>query len=56
MGPLIGWVLTLIVAGVPLILVGVPRTFASLVAFYEFMPGLIARVMLLPHTVMTHWH
>ncbi len=53
-GPAIGWVLVLIVAGIPFILAGVPRTFASLMAFYQFMPGLIARLVLLPHTIATH--
>jgi phage tail protein X len=38
----------------PFVLAGVPRTFASIVAAYQFMPGLIARVLLLPHTIATH--
>jgi uncharacterized RDD family membrane protein YckC len=51
-GPLMGWVLLLIVAGLPFILAGVPRTFASLVAFWEFLPGIVARVVLLGQTVL----
>ncbi len=53
-GPAIGWALMLILAGVPFIVAGTPRTFASMIAFGEFMPGLIARLMLLPHTIATH--
>jgi len=53
-GPAVGWVLALIVAGIPFILAGVPRTFASMMAFYQFVPGLIARLMLLPHTIAAH--
>jgi uncharacterized RDD family membrane protein YckC len=56
-GPILGWVLLLVVAGVPFILAGVPRTFASMVAFWEFLPGIVARVWLLPHTLLglLHW-
>jgi len=53
-GPAAGWALVLIVAGIPFILAGAPRTFASIVAFGEFMPGLFARLLLLPHTIATH--
>jgi uncharacterized RDD family membrane protein YckC len=45
-GPLLGWFLVIVVAGLPFILAGVPRTFASLVAFWEFLPGIVARVLL----------
>jgi uncharacterized RDD family membrane protein YckC len=48
-GPLIGWVLALIVAGLPVILTGWNKTFLSLVAFYEFFPGIVARVLLVVH-------
>jgi uncharacterized RDD family membrane protein YckC len=56
-GPILGWVLLIVVAGIPFILAGVPRTFASMVAFWEFLPGIVARVLLLPHTLlgMLHW-
>jgi uncharacterized RDD family membrane protein YckC len=55
-GPVIGWVLALIVAGVPFILAGVPRTFASLVAFVEFFPGIVARIALVAHNVLGALH
>ena len=51
-GPILGWVLLLVIAGVPFILAGAPRTFASLVAFWEFLPGIGARVWLFPHTLL----
>jgi hypothetical protein len=45
-GPWLGWFLAILVAGLPFILAGFPRTFASLVAFWEFVPGIVARVLL----------
>ncbi|GAC1621192.1 MAG: hypothetical protein NVS4B13_12030 [Candidatus Elarobacter sp.] len=50
--PAVGWVLALIVGAVPFILAGVPRTFASLVAFVEFFPGIVARIVLLGQTLL----
>lgn len=43
--PVIGWVLALIVAGVPLLLTGVTKTFLSLAAFAEFFPGIVSRIV-----------
>ena len=43
----VGWLLILIVAGIPFVLVGAPRTFAGLIAFVEFLPGIVARLWLL---------
>jgi uncharacterized RDD family membrane protein YckC len=51
-GPVIGWVLALIVAGLPVILTGWNKTFLSLVAFYEFFPGIVARVLLVVHNLI----
>jgi uncharacterized RDD family membrane protein YckC len=55
-GPVLGWIMALIVAGVPFVLAGVPRTFASLVAFWEFMPGIVARIGLVVHHLLTLGH
>ncbi len=55
-GPVIGWVLALIVAGIPFILAGVPRTFASLVAFAEFFPGIVTRIVFLLQHLFTAVH
>jgi uncharacterized RDD family membrane protein YckC len=54
--PLIGWVLALIVAGVPFILTGVSKTFLSLLAFYQFFPGIVARIVLLVHELAALLH
>ncbi|MBV9409454.1 MAG: RDD family protein [Candidatus Eremiobacteraeota bacterium] len=43
--PILGWIIVLVVCGIPFILAGTPRTFASLVAFYEFVPGLLASIV-----------
>ena len=45
-GPILGWVLALIVAGLPVVLTGFGKTFLSLAAFYQFFPGIIARIVL----------
>jgi uncharacterized RDD family membrane protein YckC len=50
--PLLGWVAALVVGGLPFILAGTPRTFASLVAFWQFLPGLGARLVLLAQTLL----
>jgi uncharacterized RDD family membrane protein YckC len=55
-GPVIGWVLALVIAGLPFILAGVPRTFASLVAFAEFFPGIVARIWLVGHELLRALH
>jgi len=47
--PLVGWFAILIFAGMPLVLVGLTRTVAGLVAFLEFAPGIGARLVLLGH-------
>lgn len=51
-GPVIGWVLALIVAGLPVILTGWNKTFLSLAAFYQFFPGIVARVLLVVHNLI----
>jgi uncharacterized RDD family membrane protein YckC len=44
--PVIGWSLALILCGIPFILAGTERTLASIIAFGEFTPGLVARIWL----------
>jgi uncharacterized RDD family membrane protein YckC len=44
--PLIGLVCAIALAGLPFVLVGVPRTLAGIIAFWEFFPGIVARVAL----------
>jgi len=44
--PLIGLVLVVVLAGIPFVIVGAPRTFAGIIAFWEFFPGIVARVTL----------
>ena len=46
-GPLVGWVLLLVVAGLPWILAGPHSTMQSIFAFWQFLPGIVARVVLL---------
>ena len=43
-GPYLGWFFAIVVAGVPFILAGAPRTFSSLIAFYEFVPPLAVSI------------
>lgn len=44
--PMLGWFLAIVVAGLPFVIAGVPRTFASLVAAWQFLPGIVARLLL----------
>jgi uncharacterized RDD family membrane protein YckC len=44
--PVIGWSLVLVLCGIPFILAGTERTLASIIAFGEFTPGLVARIWL----------
>ena len=55
-GPILGWIMVLIVAGVPFVLTGVSKTFLSLLAFYQFFPGIVARVWLVVHMLVTLGH
>lgn len=52
--PVIGWSLVLILCGIPFILSGWDGTFRSLVAFAEFMPGLVARIWLDVQLLFVH--
>jgi hypothetical protein len=54
--PVIGWVLALIVAGVPVILTGWNKTFLSLLAFYQFLPGIVMRIAGLAHEALRLAH
>ncbi len=42
--PVIGWSLILVLCGIPFILAGTERTLASIIAFGEFVPPLIAHI------------
>jgi uncharacterized RDD family membrane protein YckC len=50
--PLVGWILIIIVAGLPFVIVGPIHTLAALYAFAEFTPGIIARIVLLVQTLL----
>jgi uncharacterized RDD family membrane protein YckC len=50
--PYVGWLLTALVAALPFVLVGTQRTVAGIVAFYEFAPGIGARVALVAHHLL----
>lgn len=54
--PVLGWICALIVAGVPVILTGWSKTFLSLLAFYQFLPGIVARIGLLAHDALRLTH
>jgi uncharacterized RDD family membrane protein YckC len=54
--PIIGWICALIVAGVPVVLTGWNKTFLSLLAFYQFLPGIVARIALLAHEALRLTH
>ncbi len=49
--PLVGWILIIIVAGLPFVIVGPIHALAALYAFTEFVPGIIARIVLLVQTL-----
>lgn len=50
--PLVGWILILLLCGLPFAIIGPLHTFAALVAFVKFTPGLIARLWLLVQTLL----
>jgi uncharacterized RDD family membrane protein YckC len=50
--PLLGWVLIIIVAALPFVIVGPIHTLAALYAFAEFTPGIIARIVLFGQTLL----
>lgn len=54
--PVIGWILAIVVAGLPFLLTSVPRTFASFFAFVQFAPGLVARIVLLAERLLHLFH
>ena len=49
--PLVGWILIIIMAGLPFVIIGPIHTLAALYAFGEFTPGIIARIVLLVQTL-----
>jgi uncharacterized RDD family membrane protein YckC len=54
--PLVGWIMIIIVAGLPFVIVGPIHALAALYAFGEFTPGIIARIVLLVQTVFALPH
>jgi uncharacterized RDD family membrane protein YckC len=50
--PVLGWVLLLVVAGLPVVIAGPHSTFQSLVSFWLFLPGIVTRVLDFPHTLL----
>ncbi|HTD34576.1 MAG TPA: RDD family protein, partial [Candidatus Elarobacter sp.] len=54
--PVIGWIGALVVAGVPVILTGWNKTFLSLLAFYQFLPGIVAHGLALAHDALRLTH
>ena len=54
--PIIGWILALILAGVPVILTGWGKTFLSLAAFYQFVPGIVMHIVNLAHDALRLTH
>ncbi|WP_317996222.1 RDD family protein [Vulcanimicrobium alpinum] len=50
--PYLGWIAILIIAGLPFVTIGLPRTFAGAVAFYEFVPGIVHRLIGLLHALI----
>ena len=49
--PLVGWIFIIIVAGLPFVIVGPIHALAALYAFAEFVPGIIARIVLFGQTL-----
>jgi uncharacterized RDD family membrane protein YckC len=49
--PLVGWIMIIILAGLPFVIVGPIHALAALYAFAEFTPGIIARIVLLVQMV-----
>ena len=50
--PLVGWMFIIVVAGLPFVIVGPIHALAALYAFAEFVPGIIARIVLLAQTLL----
>jgi uncharacterized RDD family membrane protein YckC len=49
--PLVGWILIIVVAGLPFVIVGPVPVLAALAKFIEIVPGVIARIVLLVQTL-----
>ena len=43
--PLVGWILIIVLAGLPFVIVGPIHALAALYAFVEFTPGIIAGIV-----------
>ena len=50
--PLVGWILIIILAGLPFVIVGPIHALAALAKFIEITPGIIARIVLLVQTLL----
>jgi uncharacterized RDD family membrane protein YckC len=54
--PLVGWIMIIIVGGLPFVIVGPIHALAALYAFGEFTPGIIARIVFFVQTVFALPH
>ena len=54
--PVLGWILALILAGVPIVLAGFGKTMLSLLAFYQFFPGIVTHIVGLAHDALRFTH
>jgi uncharacterized RDD family membrane protein YckC len=50
--PLVGWILIIVLAGLPFVIVGPIRTLAALAKLIEITPGIIAQIVLLVQTLL----
>ncbi|HTD36525.1 MAG TPA: RDD family protein [Candidatus Limnocylindrales bacterium] len=54
--PVLGWIVALILAGVPVVLTGFGKTMLSLLAFYQFLPGIVTHIVALAHDALRFAH
>jgi uncharacterized RDD family membrane protein YckC len=50
--PLVGWILIIVLAGLPFVIIGPIHTLASVAKLIEITPGIIARIVLLVQTLL----
>jgi uncharacterized RDD family membrane protein YckC len=50
--PLVGWILIIVLAGLPFVIVGPIHTLASVAKLIEITPGIVARIVLLAQTLL----
>ncbi|HEX3462479.1 MAG TPA: RDD family protein [Candidatus Elarobacter sp.] len=54
--PVLGWIAALIVAGIPVVMTGWSKTFLSVLAFYQFLPGIAVHLVNLVHDGLRFAH